>query len=55
MKKNLTLTVIVAVAVLLGLTMKHEVHYHWVKGHAENPKNNRCDEMAVSEWKKLKA
>jgi ribonuclease HI len=30
------------------------MHYHWVKGHAENPKNNRCDEMAVAEWKKLK-
>ena len=40
--------------VLLQLTMKHEVHYHWVKGHATNPKNNRCDELAVSEWKKLK-
>ena len=40
--------------VLLSLTMKHQVHYHWVKGHAANPKNNRCDELAVSEWKKLK-
>ena len=39
---------------LLALTRKHEVHYHWVKGHAANPKNNRCDELAVSEWKKLK-
>ena len=24
-----------------------------IKGHAENPYNNRCDEMAVAEWKKL--
>ena len=40
--------------ILLDLTMKHQLHYHWVKGHAENPKNNRCDEMAVAEWKKLK-
>ena len=40
--------------VLLQLTMKHEVHYHWVKGHATNPKNNRCDELAVAEWQKLK-
>ena len=39
---------------LLTLTQKHDVHYHWVKGHAENPKNNRCDELAVSEWKKRK-
>ena len=33
---------------------KHQVTFHWVKGHAENPKNNRCDELAVSEWKKRK-
>lgn len=26
----------------------HEVEFHWVKGHAENPYNNRCDEMAVA-------
>ena len=41
-------------AVLLDLTDKHIMHYHWVKGHAENEYNNRCDELAVSEWKKLK-
>ena len=40
--------------ILLNLTEKHNLHYHWVKGHAENPKNNRCDELAVAEWKKLK-
>lgn len=39
---------------LLELTAIHEMHYHWVKGHADNPKNNRCDELAVSEWKKRK-
>lgn len=39
---------------LLNLTQIHTLHYHWVKGHAENPKNNRCDELAVAEWKKLK-
>ena len=39
---------------LLQLTQRHEVHYHWVKGHAANPKNNRCDELAVSQWKRLK-
>ena len=39
---------------LLELTRKHEMRYHWVKGHADNPYNNRCDEMAVAEWKKLK-
>ena len=39
---------------LLMLTMKHKLTYHWVKGHSTNPKNNRCDELAVAEWKKLK-
>ena len=39
---------------LLSLTERHELHYHWVKGHSTNPKNNRCDEMAVAQWKKLK-
>ena len=41
--------------VLLNLADYHELHYHWVKGHADNPMNNRCDELAVAEWKKLKA
>ncbi len=36
---------------LLDLVEKHEVRYHWVKGHADNPKNNRCDELAVSQTK----
>ena len=26
----------------------HEVMFQWVKGHAENPFNNRCDELAVA-------
>ena len=39
---------------LLSLVEKHDVRYHWVKGHASNPKNNRCDELAVAEWKRLK-
>ena len=39
---------------LLELCEIHTVKLHWVKGHAENPYNNRCDEMAVSEWMKLK-
>ena len=39
---------------LLSLVEKHDVRYHWVKGHASNPKNNRCDELAVNEWKRLK-
>jgi len=40
--------------VLLQLCEVHEVHTHWVKGHSANEKNNRCDQLAVSEWQKLK-
>ena len=39
---------------LLGLTRQHEMHYHWVKGHEANEKNNRCDEQAVLESRKFK-
>ena len=39
---------------LLELCQIHTVNLHWVKGHADNPFNNRCDELAVSEWQKLK-
>ena len=38
---------------LLALVSKHELRYHWVKGHAENEKNNRCDQLAVAESKKF--
>jgi len=40
--------------VLLSLIEVHTLHYHWVKGHAENPKNNRCDEMAVAQAQNAK-
>lgn len=29
------------------LSKKHHIHFKWVKGHAENPMNNRCDELAT--------
>ena len=31
---------------LLPLLSKHTVRFRWVKGHASNPENNRCDELA---------
>ena len=34
---------------LLNLTEKHTLSYHWVKGHADNPYNNRCDQLAVAQ------
>ena len=39
--------------ILLELTEKHKVNCHWVKGHADNANNNRCDELAVSEREKF--
>ncbi len=39
---------------LLALCARHEVTFHWVKGHAENPKNNRCDQLAVAESRKFR-
>ena len=40
---------------LLELCAAHTVKLHWVKGHAENEFNNRCDELAVQASKRLKA
>ena len=37
-----------------ALLSMHQVTVHWVKGHAENAYNNRCDALAVMETKKLK-
>lgn len=30
------------------LSQKHNVRFTWVKGHAENAYNNRCDELATA-------
>jgi ribonuclease HI len=32
----------------LELLLKHKVKLVWVKGHASNAGNNRCDELAVA-------
>lgn len=31
----------------LKIYRKHQVKFVWVKGHAENKENNRCDKLAV--------
>lgn len=38
---------------LLSLCDRHTVKCHWVKGHADNEYNNRCDRMAVAEREKF--
>jgi len=37
---------------LIPLLAQHKVTFIWVKGHAENEYNNRCDELARAETKK---
>ncbi len=32
-----------------ALMQTHSVRLHWVKGHADNANNNRCDELAVAQ------
>ena len=38
---------------LLPLVEKHDMVYHWIKGHAETEENNHCDQLAVAESKKF--
>lgn len=30
------------------LSRHQHIRFHWVKGHADNPYNNRCDELATA-------
>jgi len=33
---------------VLALAQKHKISWVWVKGHANNEYNNRCDQLAVA-------
>lgn len=37
---------------LLVLLEKHNVTFHWLKGHNGHPENERCDALAVAETQK---
>ncbi|MEE1492463.1 MAG: RNase H family protein, partial [Massilioclostridium sp.] len=37
---------------LLDLLEEHQVTFHWVKGHAGHPENERCDQLAVAQSQK---
>ena len=42
--------------ILLAQTRKHEVSFFKVKGHADHPQNNRCDELAraaIEDYRRL--
>jgi ribonuclease HI len=30
------------------LIARHEVRFHWIRGHAGHPENERCDALAVA-------
>ena len=34
----------------LPLYRRHRVTFHWVKGHAGHPENERCDRLAVAAY-----
>ena len=36
------------------LSARHSVQWHWLKGHAGNPDNERCDQLARAEIAKLR-
>jgi ribonuclease HI len=38
-----------------ALAAKHEVTFHWVRGHDEHPENERCDRLAVAARESLVA
>jgi ribonuclease HI len=38
----------------LEIYRKHHVKFQWVKGHANNPGNEKCDELAVEASRKQK-
>lgn len=39
---------------LLPLLQTHHVKFHWVKGHAGHPENERCDALAVGAIAKIR-
>ena len=40
---------------LLKLLEVHQVCWHWVKGHAGHPENERCDQLAVAQARRFAA
>ena len=38
---------------LLSLLDQHEVSLTWIKGHQGHPENERCDQLAVAQYRQL--
>jgi ribonuclease HI len=36
-----------ALGAAAGSVRKHDVQFHWVRGHNGHPENERCDELEV--------
>lgn len=35
------------------LRKRHDIRFHWIKGHNEHPENERCDFLAVEAYRKI--
>lgn len=40
---------------LIEVTAKHQIEWHWVKGHAGHPENERVDKLASDEAERIQA
>jgi ribonuclease HI len=36
------------------LRQRHQIGYHWIRGHNEHPENERCDRLAVAAAEQFK-
>ena len=39
--------------ILDELAIRHEINFHWIRGHTGHPENERCDELAVQAYRQL--
>ena len=39
--------------ILDELRGRHDIRFHWIKGHSEHPENERCDLLAVEAYRRL--
>ena len=44
------LAVIIGLEQINAVYARHRVAFHWIKGHAGHPENERCDRLAVAAY-----